>query len=184
MKKELISIFPQVVKPFKDLYHLISSSKPLEYEDIPNDSRLYFDKRYKILKSEISRHLGLIEEAARSIPLIEEKLVPTRHNLTILHMDEEELRPLDDKLDEIDLQEKIEKEIVERFMLDRKQKREVSVKERMRKVKEELEVRKIKEKYLQEQKDIELTMKRKQLMGILKVEIHNVYFISNLLIDG
>lgn len=173
LKKEIISIFPQVITPFKDLHYLRSRNN-LEYSDLPNDPRLLFNKKYNSLKTEITMLCTLAEECSKNIPIIEEKLGPARHNLAVLLIEEAELKPLDDKLDEINLQEKVEKEIVERFRLDRQEKRIIAANERSRKLKESLEIKKIQEKLLQDQNEEELKGKRKQLMNLLKVEIHKV----------
>ena len=176
LEKELLNIFPQVIKPFKDLHHL--NSKNLKYSDLPNDPRLLLNKKYKILKSDILKLVALQEECSQNIPAIEEKLGPARHYLAGLRIQELELRPLDDQLDKIDLQEKIEKDIVERFKLDQQEKRKVAENERSRKIIEALEIKRINDKMTQDQKDIELKQKRKLLMEMLKVEIHKVnYFL-------
>lgn len=138
-----------------------------------------FHKKYSSLKSEITMLYQLVEECTRNIPVIEEKLGPARHHLAVLRFEESELKPLDDKLEEVNLQEKVEKEIVERFKLDTQEKRIIAANERIRKLKESLEIQKMNDKILKDQKELELNQKRKHLMGLLKYEIHKVCLCTN-----
>lgn len=149
-------------------------NKNLEYEDLPNDSRLLFNKKYNELQGELRNLILKVEECTRKIPELEDKLGPARHHLAVLRVEEDEIRPLDDKLNEINLQEKVEKEIVERFRIDRQEKRMVAANDRARKLKESLEIQKLQDKMLQEQKEKELKEKRKHLMGMLKEQMHEV----------
>ena len=158
--------------PFKDLHYL--KSRNLEFEDLPNDSRLQFNKKYKELHGEITNLILTVESSTRKIPEIEEKLGPARHHLAVLRVEEEELRPLDDKINEINLQEKVEKDIVTRFRIDRQEKRIIAANDCARKLKETAEIKKIQDKIIQEEKDKKLYEKRKRLMIMLKDQIHKV----------
>jgi hypothetical protein len=171
-KIEIIQIFPQVIMPFKDLHYL--KSKSLKFEDLPNDSRLQFNKKYKELHGEIKDLILKVETSTRKIPEIEEKLGPARHHLAVLRVEEDDLRPLADKINQVNLQEKVEKEIVTRFRIDRQEKRKIALNETARLHKEEALLLRLQNDKIQEEKDEILYEKRKRLMIMLKDQIHKV----------
>ena len=141
---------------------------------IPKEPRLLIHKQFRTLRDEIQMHQDQVARADSLITQIEEKLVPARHHLAVLKLEESELKPLDAKLDELELQEKIEKDIVQRYRQNRQEKRLIAARERMEKAQEEKRKQEAIKQAELDEKERGFEKQRKELLLALKKEMHEV----------
>jgi hypothetical protein len=161
-------------KTYKELFLYLKSSFNYDEFVLPRDPRFMINKNYRTLRDEYLKQKDFMDKSASLIPQIEEELRPKRHHLAMLQLKESELRPLDIKICEADVQEQIEQEVVEKYRREKVFFRERMAYKRALKIQEELQKRMQVEKRESEVKEQVLKKKRKELMSMLRIEIHQV----------
>ncbi|KAI8855117.1 hypothetical protein BC829DRAFT_412373 [Chytridium lagenaria] len=119
---------------------------PLDFQ-IPDEPHLNQNRAFRALKEEYMANKDLVSKALTAIPLLEQAIIPTEHELAALQLQESKLKELDQKLREADLIEDFEFRVVEKYRkleADRKAEKKRRFEEkarREREMKEELEKR-------------------------------------------
>ncbi len=144
---------------------------------LPKDPKLLLYKKFRLLCDEIKKCQETYLHSNQKITDIEELLIPARHHLSLLQMQESSLLPLEGKLNEFDLQEGYERDIVENFKTKTKLKRQFAHEQRLLKFKNEKEFKETQEKIVNQQKQENLETKRAELLQMLKKEMHEVFKI-------
>ena len=141
------------------------------------------NKKFRELREEYMKHQELSLRSSEAIPKFENALIPARHHLAVLRLMEDELRPLDNKINLFDIQEQVEKDIVEEHKQFVKSRRDTAAAERIKKEKERMEMELEIQRKKDEEKERELKKKRAHLMDLLRSEIHEVCFQIVLKLD-
>ncbi|KAJ3212483.1 hypothetical protein HDU67_003774 [Dinochytrium kinnereticum] len=132
---------------------LSTPEDPLNFQ-IPTDPHLTQNRAFNALKEEYLSTKELVHQATQAIPLLEQAIIPTEHDLAALQLQENKLRELDQKLRESDVREEFEFQVVEEYKsAERERKRENRRRkeERERRVREEREEREKKEREVYEE---------------------------------
>ncbi|KAJ3103146.1 hypothetical protein HDU97_010354 [Phlyctochytrium planicorne] len=103
---------------------------PLDFE-LPDVPHLNQNRSYRALRDEYLTNKELVIKSLQAIPLLEQAIIPTEHDLAALQLQENKLRELDQKLQEADIKEDFEYQVVEKYKkmdvqrkADRKRKKE------------------------------------------------------------
>ena len=176
LSKELHSLIYEIDKKGKEAAELTPFD--LTTFVLPKDPKYMAHQRFKSLREQLIKQKQQYQESTKMIPEIEDTLVPSRHHLTLLQMEENSLKPLEIKLNELELQEEIEKDIVEKYKNEKSFKRQLKMNSRLNKARELKELEEAEKQALNDLKEKKLKKKRAELMAMLRNEMHQVGFIT------
>ena len=175
LSKELHNVIQEMAKSFKELFLYIRPKFEFETFTLPSDARFMINKKFRMLREDYLKQKLIAERCSSLLPQIEDTLRPLRHHLAVLQLDESELRSLDIKIDEVNTQERIEHELVEKYIQKKRDTRQKAAQERERMNQETLNAQMRLKEIEDQAKEIDLKAKRSRLLKLLRDDMHRVY---------
>ncbi|KAJ3110624.1 hypothetical protein HDU96_006414 [Phlyctochytrium bullatum] len=138
---------------------LATPEDPLDFE-IPDEPHLNQNRAFRALKEEYLANKELVARAAQAIPVLEEAIIPTEHELAALQLRENKLRDLDEKLRDADAIEDFEYQVLEKYKKLHAQRK--AEKRRRREEREREEEQRRKEEAARRQEEYEKILSEKR----------------------